>query len=258
MERKMSRITKIIIIIMIIATVTTACAVPFRPRLIKGSGNVIVEDRKVSGFDKILVTGAGKIIITQGDSESLSIETDDNLMEYIVTKVNGKTLEIGFKDDTVFPSGGGQTALDPSEGFTFRVNVIDLEAILLSGAAKFEVEKLKTDQLSINLSGAGDVNVGDLNANQLDVVVSGAGDVEIVGKVEIQNILMSGFGRYQAFDLESQDAAVTISGVGGAEVWATETLDVVISGAGDVKYYGSPTVNQEISGLGRIQNQGDK
>ena len=45
----MSRFTRIIIIIMIIATVTTACAVPFKPRLIKGSGNVIVEDRKVSG-----------------------------------------------------------------------------------------------------------------------------------------------------------------------------------------------------------------
>ena len=155
----MSRFTKIFIILMVIATVTTACAVPFRPRLIKGSGNIIIEDRKVSGFDKILVTGVGKVIITQGDSESLSIETDENLMEYIETKVNGNTLEIGFKDDIVFSSNGGQAALDPSDGFTFRVSVIDLEAILLSGAAKFEVEKLKTDQLRINLSGAGDVTV---------------------------------------------------------------------------------------------------
>ncbi len=254
----MSRFARIIIIIMIIATVTTACAVPFKPRLINGSGNVIVEDRKVSGFDKILVTGAGKVIITQGDSESLSIETDDNLMEYIETKVNGNTLEIGFTEDTFFSSGGGQTALDPSEGFTFRVSVINLEAILLSGAAKFEVEKLKTDQLSIDLSGAGDVTVGDLNANQLDVVVSGAGDIEMVGKVEVQNILMSGFGRYQAFDLESQVAYVTISGAGGADLWVIDKLEVTISGAGDVEYYGNPSVTPEISGLGRIQGQGEK
>ena len=254
----MRTLTKLFLVVLVIAAVTTACAVPFRPRLIKGSGNVIVEDRKVSGFDKILVTGAGKVIITQGDSELLSIETDDNLMEYIETKVNGNTLEIGFKDDTVFSSGGGQTALDPSKGFTFRVTVIDLEAILLSGAAKFEVEKLKTDQLSIDLSGAGDVTVGDLNANQLDVVVSGAGDVEMVGKVELQNVLMSGFGRYQAFDLESQVTNVTISGAGGADLWVTDKLDVTISGAGDVEYYGSPSVTPEISGIGRIQGLGEK
>lgn len=254
----MSRFTKIFIILMVIATVTTACAVPFRPRLIKGSGNIIVEDRKVSGFDKILVTGVGKVIITQGDSESLSIETDDNLMEYIETKVNGNTLEIGFKDDIGFSSNGGQAALDPSDGFTFRVSVIDLEAILLSGAAKFEVEKLKTDQLRINLSGAGDVTVSDLNANLLDVVVSGAGDIELIGKVEVQNVLLSGFGRYQAFDLESQEADVTISGAGGADVWVTEKLALTISGAGDVNYYGSPTVTPDISGLGRIQSQGEK
>ena len=254
----MSRFPKIFIILMVIVPIITACAVPFRPRLIKGSGNVIVEDRKVSGFDKILVSGAGKVIITQGDSESLSIETDDNLMEYIETKVNGNTLEIGFKDDIVLSSNGGQAALDPSGGFTFRISVIDLEAILLSGAAKFEVEKLKTNQLRINLSGAGDITVSDLNANQLDVVVSGAGNIELIGKVEVQNVLLSGFGRYQAFDLESQEADVTISGAGGADVWVTEKLAVTISGAGDVNYYGSPTVTQDISGLGRIQSQSEK
>ena len=97
-----------------------------------------------------------------------------------------------------------------------------------------------------------------MNANLLDVVVSGAGDIELIGKVEVQNVLLSGFGRYQAFDLESQEADVTISGAGGADVWVTEKLAVTISGAGDVNYYGSPTVTPDISGLGRIQSQGEK
>lgn len=254
----MRNTTKLFLILVLIFAVTSACIVPFSPRLIKGSGNVIVEERKVSGFDNILVSGAGKVIVTQGNSESLNVETDDNLMEYIETKVKGNTLEIGFTDNTLFSSRKGQAALDPSDGFVFRVNVIDLEAISVSGAAKFEVEKLKTDQLNINLSGAGDVTVDDLNASRLDVVVSGAGDVDLTGKVGVQDLLLSGFGRYQAFDLESQEAAVTISGAGGAEVWVTEILDVTISGAGDVKYYGSPTVTPEISGVGRIQSQGDK
>ena len=254
----MRNITKLFLVLIVIFAVTSACIVPFSPRLIEGSGNIIVEDRKVSGFDNILVYGAGKVIVSQGNSESLSVETDDNLMKYIKTEVKGNTLEIGFTDSTLFSSRRGGAALDPSDGFIFRVSVIDLEGISVSGAAKFEVEKLKTDQLDISLSGAGDVTVDDLNATRLDVDISGAGDIELTGKVEVQNVVLSGFGRYQASDMESQEAAVTISGAGGAEVWVTETLDVTISGAGDVKYYGSPTVNPEISGVGRIQGLGDK
>ena len=254
----MRTLTKLFLIFLIIAAVTTACGVPFQPRLVKGSGDIVVEDRKVSDFDKILVTGAGRLIITQGDSESISIETDDNLMEYIETKVEGNTLEIGFTEDALFSSGRGQKALDPTDGFIFRITVISLEGISVSGAADIEVEKLKTNQLDISLSGAGQVSIDDLNADHLSVLVSGAGDVDLAGIVETQVIRMSGFGRYQAFDLESQEADVTISGAGGANVWATESLDVSISGAGDVKYYGSPSVTPNISGVGRIQSQGDK
>ena len=254
----MRRIAKIFILLFVVAAVTTACISPFQPRLIRGSGKVVVEDRKVSGFDNILVSGAGRVIITQGDSESLSIETDDNLMKYIKTEVKGDTLEIGFSDDVVFSSGRGRIALDPSDGFIFRVSVIDLKGIAVSGAADFEVEKLKTDSFNISLSGAGQVSVDDLDGKSVNVLVSGAGDVKLAGRVESQVVRLNGFGRYQAFDLESQEASITISGAGGAEVWVTDNLDVTISGAGDVKYYGSPSVTPNISGVGRIQSQGDK
>ena len=251
-------IAKLFLLMAVIFVVSTACIVPFSPRLVRGSGDVIVEERDVSDFEMIQVSGVGRVIITQGDDETLSVETDDNLLEYIETEVKGDTLEIGFSKDTSFGVGGGRKVLEPSEGFTFRISVIDLNSILLSGAAKVEVDKLKTDTLNIHLSGAGDFVVEDLNAKELDVSVSGAGDVEVAGRVENQNVRLSGFGRYQAFDLDSQEATVTISGAGGADVWVTETLDVTISGAGDVKYYGSPEVTPEISGVGRIQSQGEK
>ncbi len=254
----MRTLTKLFLVVLVISAVTAACAVPFQPRMVKGSGDIIVEDRNVSGFDKILVEGAGRIILTQGNEESLTIETDDNLMKYIKVEVIGNTLEIGFEDDVVFSSGKGQFALDPTDGFIFRISVINLQEIAVSGAADIEMEKIKTDQLNIALSGAGQVTIDDLDAGSLKVVVSGAGDVNIAGRVEDQVIDLSGLGRYQAFNLESQETSIIISGAGGANVWATKSLDVSISGAGDVKYYGNPSVNRSISGVGRIQSQGEK
>lgn len=254
----MRTLTKLFLVVLVIAAVTAACAVPFQPRMAKGSGDIIVENRKVSGFDKILITGVGRIILTQGNSESLSVETDDNLMEYIKTEVNGDTLEIGFKDNVVFSSGSGRTAIDPTDGFIFRISVIDLQKISISGAADIEMEKIKTDNFDISLSGAGQVSIDDLDSGTLNVLVSGAGDVNLAGRVKNQVVRLSGVGRYQAFNLESQETSVTISGAGGAEVWVMDELDVTISGAGDVKYYGNPSVNPEISGLGRIQSMGEK
>jgi hypothetical protein len=234
-----------------------ACSTPFQPRLIRGSGEIIEEDRDVSGFDRISMAGAGRIIITQGDRESLSIETDDNLMEYIRTEVKGDTLEIDFTKDIILSSGTRQS-LEPSAGFIFRISVIDLEEISVSGAADIQAEKIKADRFEINFSGAGDITIDDLNTSQLDINLSGVGDVELAGKADSQDIVISGLGRFQGFDLESQEVAVTISGAGGAELWVTETLDVVISGAGDVEYYGMPTVIPQISGLGRLQGLGEK
>ena len=95
----MKAIFRTMLFVALIVFVSTACTVPFAPRLVRGSGDVIVEERDVSDFEEILVTGAGRVIVTQGGSESLSIETDDNLMQYIETEVRGNTLEIGFKTE---------------------------------------------------------------------------------------------------------------------------------------------------------------
>jgi hypothetical protein len=246
------------ITLIVLLAASLACVTPFRATIVKGSGNVVSEEREVSDFEKVTVTGAGKLIITQGDEESLTIETDDNLMQYIESKVSGRTLELGFTDNVSFSKDGGRILLEPSGSFIFRVGVIDLSEFNITGAASFETQELDTEQFKIVLSGAGDINIDSLTATTLVVTVSGAGDVDVAGKVETQEIVMSGLGRYNAADLESEEATVSISGAGGADVWANDTLDVTISGAGDVDYYGSPTLTKEINGLGSINHQGDK
>jgi hypothetical protein len=58
------------------------------------SGNVVTEDRQVSGFDGIAFDGIGELIITQGDTESLTVQADENVMPHIVTEVRGSELNI--------------------------------------------------------------------------------------------------------------------------------------------------------------------
>ncbi len=240
------------LVLIVLIAANLACDAPFNAGTIKGSGNVVTEERNVNDFDSVAMSGFGRVIVTQGDEESLTVETDDNLMQYIETRVSGGTLELGFTDDAE------RKILDPSDSIIFRLSVIDLTALDISGAAAIEIQKLEADRLDMVLSGAGDVRIDSLTATDLVVTVSGAGDVELTGQVETQEIALRGLGNYDASDLESQDATVRIGGAGSATVWAHDTLDIEIGGAGNVEYYGDPDVTQDISGAGSITSRGDK
>ncbi len=239
---------------------------------IRGSGTVIREERAVSGFERVALTGAGDVIITQGEAGALTVEADDNLMAYLETEVRNGTLSLGFTRE------GSNRNVRPSDKIRFHLTVkaltglevlgagdfiaAPLEAerleVFLAGAGDVQIDGLEAVQLEVVLAGAGDVRIDALNAEKLVVKLNGAGNVELAGQVVEQGIFVNGAGDYRAGELESQAATVELNGVGNARVWARETLDVRIPGVGSVEYYGSPQVTKEISMVGRLVGLGDR
>ena len=60
---------------------------------IDGSGNVITEKRNISQkFTKISASTGVNVIIEQGSPAEVEVETDDNLIEHVVTEVENGTL----------------------------------------------------------------------------------------------------------------------------------------------------------------------
>ena len=216
----------------------------------RGSGDLVTETREVSGFDAVQFSGAGDVEIIQDGTESITIETDDDVMEHVTTEVRGGTLYVGLDFD-------GPTSIIPTE-MNVTLHVESLNEIGASGAWDVTAESLETGSLDANISGAGSIRIDTLTADDLTVDVSGAGEVEIGGEVSSARVSLSGAGKYHAGDLQSETTSIDISGAGEATVWATETLDVEVSGAGEVDYYGSPTVSFDQSGAGDIHSLGDK
>jgi len=260
MKGKLSTLAFVLILSTLIVsgcgTTTVPAATPTEvaveaPDVIVGSGNVVTEDRPVSDFNRVSLTSVGQVIITQGEGESLTVETDDNLMRYIKTEVKNGTLILGFTDEVKNKS------IRPSERIVFNLSAKDITALDVSGAGDINASSLDADRLEVVIGGAGDVDIGSLTADELVVRISGAGDAELAGQVVEQNIAISGAGDYRATDLESQATIVEVSGAGDATLWATDTLDVRISGVGSVEYYGSPSVTQNISGVGKLTSLGE-
>lgn len=218
----------------------------------RGSGNVISEARSVSGFHAVNLTGAGDLTVTQGDTEALTIVTDDNLLPLITTTVENGVLIIGYD------SKRGTISVSPSRSIKYNLQVKNLDSVELAGAGNISATALKSDVLSVTSSGAGNINLAQVTGKTLNITTSGAGNMILSGQVENQNASLSGIGNYNGSDLKSANATITVSGAGNATIWATDTLDVKISGVGGASYYGSPKVTQSISGIGAVKSMGNK
>lgn len=241
-----TKLHKIVLPLTLLLLLTSACT--FLPR--RGSGRLITETRPVSGFEAVVLSGAGSLEIIQDGSESITIETDDDVMPHVETDVRAGTLYVGFDFDEA-------VSLMPTD-VNITLHVRSLDSISASGAWEITCAALEADALEIAFSGAGQVRLDDLQAASLTAEISGAGRMKVAGQVESQSVSIIGTGRYEAGDLQSETAVVTLSGTGQATVWASDSLEAHISGAGQIEYYGSPQVSFDQSGAGAIRSLGDK
>jgi len=271
-----SKHQKMVIFLMMGALVIMSCRFPFSapelPALIEGSGTVISEHREVQDFDRIQLTGAGDVIITQGQVELVTVEADDNLLPYIETEVRAGKLILGFTDEVAAKS------IRPSQVIKFYVNLIDINGLEISGAGDIHSESLNTERLKVEVGGASDIIIDQLITEQFDIVVNGSSDIQIErlsaqdvdlninGSADInlsgdtyeQNISIAGSCNYLAPDLHSQLGDVAIHGIGDVTVWAVDHLTIHIPGTGTVSYYGDPVISFSDPGHGDLEHLGEK
>jgi hypothetical protein len=215
---------------------------------VRGSGKLVTESRDVRDFDRVSLSGSGKVILTQGDGESLTIETDGNVMQYVTTEVRGGTLTLGTEPGK---------RISPTR-LKFTLSAKDLDGLTVTGSGDLVAERFGTDDLEITVSGSGDVQIDALTAEKVAVRISGSGDVKLAGQVTGQEVTISGSGKYRGGDLSSETVAATIAGSGDATVWASESLEARITGSGSVSYYGHPETSVSTSGSGNVKDLGDK
>ena len=230
--------------VILIALLLSACGL----RIIRGSGDRVTESRRVSDFDRVSLTGSGELVITQSGEESLTVEADENIMQYVRTEVRGGTLELGFVRGV---------SVSTRRPIRFDLSVRDLDDLNISGSGTIDSDSIDTSRLKIGISGSGDVRIDSLTARTVDVRIGGSGGVRLAGEADEQEVVIAGSGGFRGGDLRGEIVQVKITGSGNATVWATESLDVRITGSGSVNYYGNPRTSFSGAGSGRIKSLDD-
>jgi hypothetical protein len=200
------------------------------------------ENRPVSGFDEVSYSLPGKLIIVQGNTESLVLEGSRNDMERIITVVEGSSLKIYTRQGT----------RDLGD-VTCKITVKELHKLSVAGSGDVVIRpELKTHDFKIALSGSADIRCESVSATSIDLDLAGSGNIDMKGSVNNDlEVSIAGSGNVDASELRAREAEVNIAGSGNARVWATEKLGSNIVGSGSVYYKGNPLVNAETSGSGR-------
>jgi hypothetical protein len=245
-----------VVFLLVLGTLLMTACMPIPAALggrymVQGSGSVIAEDRPVSGFDRVSLRDIGLVILTQGDEDALTVETDDNLLPFVRTEVRDGTLVLSFGDET------GKASLKTSHGIKYYLTVQEIAGLEVAGSGNLQAASLDVDHLEIVVRDSGDLEVDWLEARTLEARISDSGDAKLAGQVQTQDLTVRDSGDYIAGELHSQADTAVVSDSGEATLWTSEVLEVTISDSGDVNYYGHPTIRQRITDSGKLTSLGE-
>ena len=207
-----------------------------------GSGNVVTQEFALRGFDKVDVSHGFKVDISQGDTFSVVIRIDDNLVQYLEVVKRDSTLKIGPKP---FPPYSLRNAT-----LEAKVTMPELTGLDLSGGSHCTITGFKsTKALDVDLSGGSHLQ-GDIEAGNASFDVSGGSDVTLTGSAQDVTIDASGGSDVDLADFPVADANVEASSGSEATVKPSGRLDANARSGSRVYYLGSPT-------LGKVEMSAD-
>ena len=195
---------------------------------VKGSGPISKQERAVAIFNAIRIGGAAEVLLMQGETQSVVVETNANIQDRINVRVINNTLEIKLNN------------IKKYDVLKLYITLTELQRIMVSGASELRsADTLSGDQLDLQASGASDVDL-ILKYNNITTKASGASVVKLSGQAETQSITASGASVVNAKSMKTTSTVVKASGASSCFVNAKTNLNYQVSGASDVSYVDKP------------------
>lgn len=214
---------------------------------INGNGNLKKETRNASDYTGIELQGSMDVQIAYGNSISITVEADENLMPYIETEVENNILKIRQK------KGVG---LKSKNKLIIYASLTKLTNVTLSGSGNVMGNGAFSNngKTTVKLSGSGNIGLGVADISELDVAISGSGNINFKGSQSNNiSVAISGSGNLDCSNFTTNDVVARVSGSGNIKVNALKSIDARVSGSGNIYYKGTATnLSMKSSGSGKI------
>ena len=212
-----------------------------------GDGKPASQSRTVADFNAIALNGSIALKLKQGNTASVVVRGDSNLLSLVETVVeSNQSLQLRWKRGTSVRS---------QLPVVVEVTAPQVRAVASAGSGDIEIDAMKVPRLSLSIKGSADLRASGLHTDELAVSLAGSGDLTLAGQASRVSIELSGSGDVDAGELRSDDVTVGIAGSGDVTVHATRKLAASIAGSGDVLYSGDPSVQRSVAGSGSVRKR---
>ena len=243
----MKRLVQLFAVLFLSFPIFTSCVYSEKP--VYGSQQLINKQINVDNYDKVIMNVPGEVLYQQSSDSApyLQIHTDDNILDFLIVRVQGNQLIIDANKDCI---------IKPSKLIIYTRSH-NLNKVMLNGSGKILLkEEVNSNDLAININGSGILIADSLLCNKLSVDITGSGNMQLIGASNQTLFKITGSGNIEAFDYFVKDLDCEIIGSGNIEALVFNKLDINIVGAGNITYRGEPlTVNRKIVGAGKVQQE---
>jgi len=210
---------------------------------VDGNGHRVRERREHVDFVRVESDGPYGVQVEQGDSFSVVVSLDSNLIDHLDTWVEAETLYI-HSDVHVFDMVSGPHVI---------VRMPNLGAAVLNGSGWIDASDFDEAQtVRLELNGSGQVSFHG-SAPQVEAALNGSGDMQLSGTTDVADLEISGSGTIDARQLNACRARMRVSGSGDIESTVDGPAEVVIDGSGDIDLYGDVRLQaSHVSGSGDV------
>jgi hypothetical protein len=204
---------------------------------IEGNGKMVTKEHPVTSFESLRASGVYELKLSQGATESVKIEADENLHQYFDVRNEGKQLVIEMKDTK-------DKNMNLKNKLRVYVSFKNLKEMDLKMVGDVQADApLRFTDLEINNKSVGKIDLS-LTATNLELNNKSVGEVILSGSAQNAVFNNKGVGNLEAGKFVVQTMNIDNSGVGDAEVNAAKELKVKDSMLGRVKNKGAAPVRK--------------
>jgi hypothetical protein len=216
---------------------------------VKGNGNMTTITRTTDAYDAISCAGSFDYVLVAGIEGKITLEGEENLLQYITTEVKGNKLVIKQKDKTNL-----NTSLNKSIKVTIPFK--DINSVSLAGSGDlWNEDVISSNNFEVSLAGSGDVKL-KIESQAVNASLAGSGDLTLIGSTDSLEASVSGSGDFEASKLESNHTDISLAGSGDADVVSNKSLIARVAGSGDIEYRGNPEKEDtKVVGSGSISKE---
>lgn len=213
---------------------------------IEGSGNVITEKRTINeNFDKIAASTGVTVIIEQGSPTDIEVETDDNLMQYVITKVENGTLIVKIEGN-----------INTMSSIDVRVRMSSIAGLESSSGSRISSKNtIKGTSIKVKSSSGSEIDAV-LEYENVNCESSSGSTITVAGKVLKLETASSSGSEINAEELAANDVFAQSTSGSSTTVKPIVKLDAKASSGSSIDYVQTPkTITKEETSGGSVDKE---